>query len=187
MTEAWWEKDPEALKEQTPVPSEQKLSKLANLVKEMGELEADIELWESLLSEKKKELNSYRFSKVPDLMTEIGIKNFTTTEGKKVAIKSYYKGECETPEAYNWLATNGHMDIAKVVVSVALPMSEIKDLNKIRGFLENEEIAFTESTGVHHQTMKAWLRHMIEDGKPLDRELFRVETGFFATVENTKS
>lgn|SRR6188768_30821 len=182
----WWEEDPDLIKGADKIPEQKDLSKLSRLVKEMQETEADIELWKAALAEKTKHLASLRTVQIPEALQDVGLRNLTTADGAYVEIKPFYSGECDTPEHFEWLEKNGEADIAKVTLELRFPLSKTEELDKMRAYLDEKGLPYSEDVTVHHSTLKRWIKDMVEKGKPLDRELFNIQTGFIATVEQKR-
>lgn len=154
-----------------------KLGSLSHLVRELDEEDVHIEQLEGELKEAKERRRIVAEMKIPEIMDEIRIANFTTTEGLKVAVKtvvraSIPKGSRE--EAFDWLDENGHSGLVKREVSVAFTRDQTEDAAKLLENLHGEFPNAKSGRSVHHSSLGAWVRDMLRDGQPVPTELFGV-------------
>lgn len=160
------------------VPPEEKLKRLGKMCRELISLEGELEVLEKQLTDKKEQIKEVSEYKIPDLMDELDIDEFRLKGGLKVRIKPFYSGKIENPECYVWLDENGHADLIKGAIKVAYPRdfdkSKLRAIAQVARELglsaENEE-------GVHHSTLNAWIKEMVESGQEFPRELFNVYVG----------
>lgn len=160
------------------VPSEEKLRRLRTLCYEQIAIESDIAALEQQLAAKKEELFKVSEVEIPSLFDEIDIEGFQLKNGMTVEVVPYYSGKVTTPEAMEWLDENGHGDIVKGKLTVPYPkgfdQSQLRALVKLA---ESLGLTADNREEVHHSTLRAWIREMVETGQEFPRELFNVYVG----------
>ena len=83
----------------------------------------------------------------------------------------------------NWLRDNGHEDLIKNTISVNFGRGEDESASKLREALNNEGSSYTDKTGVHSQTLKAFVREQVESGQNLPLDLLGVFIGQKTTIK----
>jgi hypothetical protein len=166
------------------MPKDQMLSRLGFLVQCQINKELEINAAEESLKQLKKELNDLSGAKIPELMGEMGVRDFTMKTGHKVVVKPYYSGKITDYAAYTWLQENGFGDLPKVTITVKEPMIDEDLISRVREVLNEAGITFDEDTGIHSKTLSAFLKEQIEGGMNIPRELFNVFAGFKTTIKS---
>jgi hypothetical protein len=164
------------------IPKDEQLSLLSSKAQRQIELEDEVESLESRLKETKAALAKVSELEIPELMGQLGVKEFTLTVGLKVKVAPFYAAkipEEKSEQAFDWLEDNDHAGIIKgeFVVMYRRPdkqrIGQFLDLARELGFDTKDKLA------VHPQTLKAFVREQIEGGtEDFPRELFGVYTGW---------
>lgn len=156
------------------------LSTLSSLAKKQLELEQEIEDLETQLKNKKDEHKQVSQVDLPEAMSECGMNSFELSTGQKVSVKPFYN--CSIPkeryhEALHWLRDQGHGDLIKNTVSIDFGRGEDSKAAEFKAELINKGTSYTDKTGVHPQTLRAFVREQVELGQPLPLDLLGVFIG----------
>lgn len=167
-------------------------ARVAELTFQQTVLEDEIGVLEIQLKEKKRKLNDIEQRELPEAMDKVGLAEFKTKNGTKVGVKPFYNASIPVDrkdEALDWLEYNDHGGIIKTDVKVQFGKGEHElaqsFLRFARGF--NEHPVDPEMTrGVHAQTLKAFVREMMESGATIPLDLFGVHMGRKAVIKRAK-
>jgi len=165
------------------LPNEDKIGRLTALARQQLAVQHEIEDLQLRLKGRQEVLEKLSEHEIPELMFEIGSKSVQLLDGRWLKINPFYSGKITGPECYDWLEANGYGDIVKTNITVAMKMSDTEKSAAVRKLLHDAGIDWDENHGVHHSTLKAWIKDTINSGKPIDRDLFNVFTGFRATIK----
>ena len=66
------------------------LSSVAALAKRAKMLEKEIEEFESVLKERQEQLRKLQEESIPNMLNELGMKDFTMADGSKITVKPFY-------------------------------------------------------------------------------------------------
>lgn len=137
-----------------------------------------------MLDRKKEDLRHIQMNQLPAAMTEIGLSNFSLSNGASLIVKPFYSCSCTDKEpelkerGLKWLRKE-YPSVVKHEVKVTLGVDAVTELKSIRGFLNKKSIPFKDGQGVHNGTLKALMRECVEAGKPFPLDLFR---GFIGKI-----
>lgn len=162
------------------------LTTISSLAKRQLELEQELARLEEDLKTKKEELRQISQIDLPEAMAEIGMSAFTLDGGAKVTVKPFYN--CSIPkerydEAMSWLRDNGHADLIKNTISVDFGKGEDDRAASFKTNLREQGTSYTDKTGVHPQTLRAFVREQVETGQPLPLDLLGVFIGQQTTIK----
>ena len=150
------------------VPTDNNLGSLRQLAEELQTVQRDRLEAETLLKALKERERQISESDLPLAMQEIGMNDFTLTDGKKVAKKTVYRGHIRQDnmlEALEYLNSQGYQDAMKnelkASTSPNMPQSEFKEIQKL--LRENFGVEFDQKLSIHHSTMSAVIRKLQED------------------------
>jgi hypothetical protein len=155
-------------------------------------LQSEVADLDQQLKDKKRELRNVEELELPEAMDKVGLSEFKTTTGLKVSVKPFYNASIPSErkdEALDWLELEGHGGIIKTEVSVSFGKGELAQAQAFKEFARgfNEVAVDPElSRGVHAQTLKAFVREMIEGGAAIPLDLLGVYNGRKATVKPVK-
>jgi hypothetical protein len=166
------------------------LTAIADLAKQALLLEKDIEELETTLAEKKESLRNLTDERIPDALKEIGMSKFQMTDGSEIEVKPFYSASIPVDrrgEAYEWLRSHGFDDIIKNTVSVQFGRGEDDAAGDLINSIRNQGLLPEQAEKIESQTLKAWVREMVEKGTDFPTELFGAYTGFKAKIKRAKS
>lgn len=166
------------------MPDETKLSKLAELGEKEVELTRKIQELEAQVDKLKEEYRQINEVALPELMDEVGLSEFKLSKyNLYVRIKPFYSGKITDEAAYKWLEENEYGDIIKGAVTVNYPKGFDKSkLEMIKKAAEVVGLPADIREEVHHSTLRAWLKEMVETGQEFPRELFNCYVGKRANI-----
>lgn len=165
------------------------LSSVAELGKQALLLEKDIEDLEATLAERKEKLRNLTEERIPDALKEIGMTKFSMTDGSEIEVKPFYSASIPADrrgEAYEWLRAHGFDDIIKNTVSVQFGRGEDDAAGDLINVIRKQGLLPEQAEKIESQTLKAWVREMVEQGTEFPTELFGAYTGFKAKIKRAK-
>ena len=165
------------------------LSSIAELAKEALAMEADIEDLEKTLAEKKEALRSITDERIPEALREIGMSKFEMTDGSIIEVKPFYSASIPADrrgEAYEWLRAHGFDDIIKNTVSVQFGRGEDDAAGELINNIRKQGLLPEQAEKIESQTLKAWVREMVEQGTEFPTELFGAYIGQKAKIKRAK-
>jgi hypothetical protein len=89
-------------------------------------------------------------------------------------------------EAFSWLHDNGHGDIVKTQVTVALGMGERDTAEQVEAAIANLGVDYNSKLSVHPSTLKAFAKAEIESGHALPMDLLGVYMGETIKLKKVK-
>lgn len=172
--------------------SESELSKIVALGNELCALEADMATLEAELEKAKERLNQIQLKELPDAMSQIGLSEFTLTNGIQLAVAPIY--QCSVSDAdpelkakaLKWLRTHDAGDLIKHEFKCALGVEAEALVASLRGFLNKKQIPFKDGQSVNAATLKSFMKECIEAGKEFPLDIFRGYFGKKASITNNK-
>lgn len=162
------------------------LSGVAELAKQALSLESQIEDMEKVLGELKESLRNLTDERIPDALREIGMTKFEMTDGSVIEVKPFYSASIPADrrgEAYEWLRAHGYDDIIKNTVSVQFGRGEDDAAGELINSIRKQGLLPDQAEKIESQTLKAWVREMVEQGTEFPTELFGAYTGFKAKIK----
>lgn len=165
------------------LPKEDSLGRLTSLARWQLEVQEIIEGLERDAANWKEVLKKVSERDIPELMMEIGAREIKLLDGRKLTIKPFYSGKITSDEAYEWLEANGYGDIIKVAITIKTTASDEERTTQIRKLLHDNAVDWDETQGVHSSTLNAFIKETISSGKPIDRPLFNVYTGWRTSIK----
>jgi uncharacterized small protein (DUF1192 family) len=162
------------------------LLSISELAKAALLLEKDITDLEATLTEKKEQLRNLTDERLPDALKEIGMTKFQMTDGSVIEVKPFYSASIPVDrrgEAYEWLRAHGYDDIIKNTVSVQFGRGEDDAAGDLINSIRKQGLLPEQAEKIESQTLKAWVREMVEQGTEFPTELFGAYTGFKAKIK----
>lgn len=167
--------------------SEEKLKELSKLAVQQLTIEQEIENKKNELEQLTKILKSISEGKIPELMQEIGMSEFSLLNGAKVKVKPFYSGTVNEENILavsNWLNEKGHSALLKKEIILNFGKDSVDNWQEVISYLKTEaykntgiEVSAQFKQGIHHATLNAFLKEQIEAGKELPLELFKAYIG----------
>lgn len=150
-------------------------------VKMLG-VQSEIDRLEEELAAKKRAFRELNEVTIPEKMMEMGITEVTLDDDTKLTMRQYYSAKISPEreeEAFAWLTANGHDGIIKSKVNCSFGRGdeETRKEEQLVRMLDNAEIPYDRKRGVHHSTLKAFVREQIESGQNFPQTLFGVYIG----------
>ena len=155
--------------DEAPVPDDSELNKVRWLAQTLKEFNERVSVMESDLNELKKDRDNVALEQLPDAMQELGLKDFTLTDGSKVSVGdviygSLPKDDAKRTAAIDWLKANGGEGIIKDAIFISLDKGDVELASKIldaaKDFGANPEL----KEDVNHNTLKAFTREQATKG-----------------------
>ncbi len=144
------------------------MERLSELANKQLEAERAVVVAEEVLKTANQNLTTIREEILPQVMEELELETFTTTDGLKITIIEKTFGnitEDNRPTAFTWLRANGHGGIIKDKLE-ASPKDE-KVLARLLAQLAKKGHAVRDTSSVHYQTLGKWVREMRADGSTI--------------------
>jgi len=166
------------------------LAAISELGRQAILIEKDIEDLEATLAEKKEALRNLTDERIPDALKEIGMKSFEMDDGSEIEVKPFYSASIPADrrgEAYEWLRAHGFDDIIKNTVSVQFGRGEDDAAGDLINVIRKQGLLPEQAEKIESQTLKAWVREMVEQGTEFPTELFGAYTGLKAKIKRAKS
>ena len=170
-----------AMSEEIVLPTEEKMQGLNSSVQDLVEMRVRIEAAEEAL--KKMKANELRLSTeiIPAKMDECGFAAVKLPNGRMVSCKAFYSGKIiaeREDQAFDWLEENDHGGVIKGEASFGFNRNEREEMMEwLRIVKETTEREAVVKLSVHHATMKALVREIVEAGDTLPPHLFDVYIG----------
>lgn len=137
----------------------------------------------------KKEIQDLETHELPQVMSEIGMKKYTLSDGTEVEVKDVVSAGTVKPthtEVLNWLREHGHSGLIKSHVSVEFDRGHEQEANLLVSELEEQGQTVTIENGVHAMTFSAWAREQLAQGTDLPLELLGIWVGKRAKMKLPK-
>jgi uncharacterized small protein (DUF1192 family) len=166
--------------------SDESLTVVAELANRQLVLEKEVEDLEAQLKEKKEALTQVAEKDLPEALAECGLSEIKLLDGSKVTVKPYYQANPpkeKYDEAMAWLRDNGHGDLIKNDVTVSFGKGEDNRAEDFKVFLRDNGTSYTDKTGVHPMTFKAFVREQVETGQNLPFDLLGIYIGQKASIK----
>jgi len=147
---------------------------LSNLVRQLESTVSEIDQVELHLKRLKTEKNRLAMEAIPAVMEEMNVTRLDV-EGASVTLKPFVQASipvARKEEAYQWLRDHGLDDIIKNDVILSFGRGEDDTASKIMLDLEQRGFHPESKTHIHGQTLKAFVRERVENGKPIDLDMF---------------
>lgn len=181
------------IEEAGDIPEDSALRTVARLAEEQLALEQEIAQQEATLAETKEKLRQVQENALPTAMLAAGLSNFALTSGHKIAVitdhfASIAKENHE--EAMRWFHENGFGDLVKEDITISFGRGETE---MARGLMEYLAATYgpkrkvVDKTGVHYQTLGAFIREQLGKGAQLPEELLGVHHRTWSKITAPKS
>ena len=149
-------------------------SELSSLIRSSQQLSTQIKEAEQHLKDLKAMQNKVDTESIPAVMHEMGVDS-VTVDGNKVELKAFVHASIpqdKRDEVFGWLRSIGEGDIIKNDVTCSFGKGEDNMAGDVVGMLEERGFYPKTKTHVHSSTLKAFVKGLVEGGKPVDLELF---------------
>jgi hypothetical protein len=163
------------------------LSSIGALAKRAKELEKEIKDLEDIVDERKSQYRKLLEETIPGMLAELGMKSFKMADGSTVDVKPFYSASIKDEnraQAFEWLRQHGYDDIIKNTVSVRFGRNEDRLCEGLLAQLRSQGFPVEHAQKVESQTLKAWVREMVEQGVEFPTELFGAYIGQKASIKS---
>ena len=159
------------------------------IVYQLLKMEPSVLELEEALKRKKEELAKIKEFDLPNALESIGMTEFKLTDDTKVTVKEeVYAGITDENRegAFKWLYDTGNDGIIKNEVKCPFGKGQDGSARELVELLTLQGYSFTNSRTVHPQTLKAFVRGQLEDGKPIPTDVFSIHVKKIATIKQPK-
>ena len=150
------------------------MKNLSSLVKDLNQITLDINEKEEELKALKLQKHKMSTEQIPAMMDEMGVQRLDV-ENLSVTLKPLINAsipQTRREEAYQWLRDNGLDDIIKNDVIMSFGKGEDNMAGDIMYELEQRGMHPEKKTHIHSMTLKAFIRERVENGLPIDLDMF---------------
>jgi hypothetical protein len=161
---------------------------LSGLVRQLNNVQQQIDDAEEHLKALKQEKQRISFEQIPMLMDEMGIER-VDVDGCTVKLKPFVSASIPADrkqEAFNWLREHGLDDIIKNDIIVSFSRGQDNVAGEVMFDLEQKGFHPEQKTHIHAMTLKAFVKERVEQGLPLDMEMFGAYVARTADVKRNK-
>lgn len=152
------------------------LEQVVFLARALQDADRDVELVTNKLKELSEKARILREETIPNVLMELGIKEFKLDSGEKVTIKQDVYASMSSdnkPAAFRWLDEHSFGGLIKTGVVVDFSRAEIEKAKELYSQLVKQKLGSPSlKQEINAQTFKAFLREQIAKGTDLPLDLF---------------
>lgn len=193
------------LEDAKPTTNAADLKLVTKLGQEMVEIEEKVAGLNDAISHFMERYLQIQNEQLPDLMRQCGMKEFKLDNGFEISIKDIISGSIPTmnailkmdefdraaalkrrSDAFAWLRKNNADSIIKNELVAEFGKGEDKKAEQLLEMLRKKGIKATREESVHPQTLNAFLREQIREGKNIPSEPFSLYNGSKAELKPPK-
>lgn len=152
----------------------QETKTLSEMVRKLREVDTKIEEVEKTLKGLKQDRQKLTTELIPGVMDEMGVERLDVdgvTVTRKLIVSASISEE-KREAAFSWLRENGLDDIIKNDVVVSFGKGQDNSAKNAVEILREQGFDPDVKTHIHPQTLKAFVKERVEDGKPIDLDMF---------------
>ena len=155
------------------------LAQVSSLADHQHQAEARVKAAEKELEAAKASLRDIAEHRFPTLMDELGLTEFTTSNGLKVTVREKIRAsipKAKEAEALAWLDDHDHSSLIKRQFIVDFHKGEDGWAKKFAADLRKRkrEVRVNEKKSVHANTLSSFVKEKLEAGEEIPIELFGV-------------
>ena len=146
------------------------LARIMENVTKMSQVATRIKKGNELIAQLQQEYADLEQKVLPSLMDEAGTKKIALLDDIEIErTESVYASiaKARMQEACKWFEANKLGALVKYSFEVALEKGNTKDANKVRKALKALKIDWREGSTINHQTLGAFVRESLEEGRKL--------------------
>jgi hypothetical protein len=166
---------------------EETLAKLSTLTRRMSELEEELDKLDRSKKDKMAELDRIRDFELSDLLLSNNVTSLKLATGEKVEIKQMIFAsitEANSEKAFSWLRENKFEAIIKNKAEVDLGKGGSDEkIGPLAKLVEDLGLVMKVKETVNPQTLKAFVKEQMGQGRNIPLDLFSVHTVNRASVE----
>jgi hypothetical protein len=168
------------------LPTNDDLQSVSALANEQLRLENLVAEKELELANAKEELAKVVEGDLPRLFESFSLSEIKLLDGTKVLIKEdVYAGITEEnkPAAFGWLEETGNDGIIKNEIKLPFGKGQDEEAKVAAKILTDNGFSFTNSRSVHPQTLRAFVRQQLADGRPIPTDVFSIHVKKVSKIE----
>lgn len=146
------------------------LSRLVALAGRMFEVGQELNKTEARLKELKEDYRKIAEGEIPDLMAELGVKEFTLENGAKIVVDrkiTTHISQANWEAARDWLVSHKCDSLIKTEVKAEFDKGHRAEADALIGSLKHHGTKHTFKQYVHPQTLSKFVRDWLEEGDEL--------------------
>ncbi len=177
------------LEKDAAVPRNEDLHGIAVLATKQLVAQAKVSELENQLELAKAQLTTIQEIELPESMLNLGLKSFTLSDGSRLDIKTFYRGNINknnAERAHAWIKDHGYADLIKNDVTCSFGKGEDHDALDLMDKLKEMDVDYENRKHIHASTLKAFVREQIEMGKELPLDLLGVHIGQRSEIRRQK-
>lgn len=161
------------------------LTRLSQLADELADAEAKVATLSADLKAAQAEVQALQEKRIPELMDSLGMAEFKTKAGWKVTVTDKLSAKKLTEKhqaALQWLRDHGQGGMIKTLVGVPFVAGSESSADTLLEQLAGEGYIAAKSVEVHHSTLAAAVKSMLESGVDVPMELLGAYQRKVATI-----
>jgi hypothetical protein len=172
-------------------PSADQLTELSALVAQLRGHEEHLTGVESYANQLKATIHRLKTEAIPQAMASAGCSDFVTEGGLRVKLKDVVSGslpkldKVKRQAAIDWIREHGGTDLVKTEMMITFERGQDNLVGAIAETAESFGVEHETNEGVHHSTLKSFVREKIRDGVDVPYETLGVFVGREAEVTVT--
>lgn len=175
--------------EYAPQVSSNSLAALTKLANEQAAKELEVAELQQKLEQAQRELRDIAEVRMPELMDELGMSNFTTTGGYKISIEQQISAsipKAKADEAFDWLDKNEYGGMVKREFAVSFGRDQEAWARKFAADLKKRKQPLNVSVRkkVEPMTLKKFVTDQLMEGNDIPLDLFGVFTRRVAKISH---
>lgn len=177
--------------ESAPGPSDEALTRVADLTSLLLERKEQLERAEAALKDAQAALKQVEEVDLPRALLDVGLIEYKTTDGARVELKTSYHASIPKErqgEAFAWLDDNGYGAMIKHDVTVQFGRADGNRAARCFDLLREEfpDNKVVDREHVAPQTLSAFVKEQMADGRDVPLDLLGVFTRRYASVKLAK-
>jgi hypothetical protein len=145
-------------------------------------LKMEIDKLEETIKELRTGYTDLRQRVLPEAMAKLGLAKFALEDGTEIKVEEFVGGglpkDAEGKEkAIEWLIENGAGGLIKTGVSLSFGRDQYDEALSLTADLKARGLPVEMGTGVHPQTLHAFVRERLRAGEPVDQTTLGVFVG----------
>jgi len=169
--------------------TDKELKSITQIAEKQISLQQEVTSIEERLKAKKADLRLVSEQLLPEAMQSANLMEFVTASGFKISVSPFYQAYISADNsetAFKWLEDNGHGDLIKNQISISFGKSENEKAKDTIATLRQKGLSPSIKLGVHPQTLKAFVKEQLTNGKDIPSEPFGIYVGSRSKIVNTR-
>jgi len=146
------------------------LERLVMLANQATDLSSQVDKATIALAELQEAHKRITRVQIPELMAELGVKDFKMEDGRTIVIGDKVNAsisEANRPEAFSWLSEHNYDGIIKTNVQAAFGKGEMEDALKAKEALVVAGFSAVVNQSIHPATLLSFVKERLEKGDTL--------------------